>query len=338
MKKLFGFFDYNKEGPGVYLDDPPKGPFATFFAILSRKFWKITAINMMYVLFSIPTLLVALLLGSYIFPEIIPLLKLEVLEKIFSANGVLAPSTVDENTKAIAEAANTLTPKELGALLYVEISIVLSMLLVGIQMIVLGPVHAGITHLFRNYAREEHAFIWGDFKDTVRNKWKISLVISIIGIVAFIIMSTGYTFYRDVNLIKNDFLRGILSGTIVVLFILFTIMQMYLYPLIVSFKMSLKQIYKNSFYLTMAKLPFNFAILLVTIVIIAVIPMSIMLIWGGIGLVISMFYYLFMGFGINLMLTNFYVYRQLKRFIIDPFVAESRKISQTDGDDTDNKE
>jgi hypothetical protein len=48
MAGFFGLFDYNKEGPGVYLNEPPKGPFKTFFTVLGRKFWKIITVNIMY--------------------------------------------------------------------------------------------------------------------------------------------------------------------------------------------------------------------------------------------------------------------------------------------------
>ena len=60
---------YTKEGPGVYPDDPEKGPFGQFFAILGRKFWKIITVNLMYVLFSAP----ALVLTVFISPILLQL-------------------------------------------------------------------------------------------------------------------------------------------------------------------------------------------------------------------------------------------------------------------------
>jgi uncharacterized membrane protein YesL len=339
MAGFFGLFDYNKEGPGVYLNEPPKGPFKTFFAVLGRKFWKIITVNMMYVIFSVPVLIFAWLIGSQIFPSVLPVLNLETLEKFFSAgissvsgSGIsqaassaasqAAGSSISQVSGAVSEAV-VLSPKETAAILFSQINLVLSFALIGLQLIVLGPVHAGITYIFRNYSREEHAFIWGDFIEHLKKNWKQSVVTSLIGLLAVIIVSVNFTFYTDSSVISNGFLKGILSGAVIVISLVFTIMQMYIYPMMVTFKLTLKQLYKNSALLTMAKLPQNVGILLVSLIIILVIPMALIMFIGGLGIVLGIFYYFFIGFGLNLMVTNFFVYRQLKKYMIDPTLAEA---------------
>ena len=66
MAGLFGLFDYTKEGKGVYPDEPPKGPVSTFFSVLGRKFWKICTINLMYVILSLPALVLAFFSASFV--------------------------------------------------------------------------------------------------------------------------------------------------------------------------------------------------------------------------------------------------------------------------------
>ena len=34
-----------------------------------------------------------------------------------------------------------------------------------------GPLTAGICYVTRNWARDEHAFIWSDFRDAVKENW-----------------------------------------------------------------------------------------------------------------------------------------------------------------------
>jgi uncharacterized membrane protein YesL len=358
MAGFFGLFDYNKEGPGVYLNEPPKGPFKTFFAILGRKFWKIITVNMMYVVLSVPVLVVAWLVGSQIFPSILPILSLETLEKFFtsgvassvgsavsqaasSSDAQSVGSSISQISDAVSQAvggageAVVLTPKETAALLFSQINMVLSFALIGLQLIVLGPIHAGITYIFRNYAREEHAFVWGDFREHMGKNWKQSTVTSLIGLVAVIVVSVNFAFYTDNSIISNGFLTGILSGAVIVLFLIFTIMQMYIYPMMVTFKLTFRQLYKNSALLTMAKLPQNVGILLATLLITLVIPMALILFVGGLGIVLGIFYYLFVGFGMNLMVTNFFVYRQLKKYMIDPMTS---KPSEVDGGESDEDE
>ena len=334
MAGFFGLFDYNKEGPGVYLNEPPKGPFKTFFAILGRKFWKVIIINMMYVVLSIPVLLVAWLAGSQIFPGLLPGLTLENLTKIFSS--AVSSGSVSQASQAVSEiissgvsgasavsgAGGTLSPQETAAILFSQINLVLSFSLVGMQLFVLGPVHAGITYLFRNYSREEHAFIWGDFTEHLKKNWKQSILKRIISFFTVIILSVNFSFYSQGDFISNTFITGLLTGAVAVIFVIFAMMHMYIYPMMVTFKLSIRQLYKNSVLLTMARLPWNIGITLLSVFITTLIPMGLFFLAGNIGMILGIFYYFFLAFGANMLLTNFFVYRQLKKFMIDPMNSD----------------
>ena len=60
-------------------------------------------------------------------------------------------------------------------------SIVMSTWLVRVRCIAItGRCTAGVGYVTRNWARDEHAFIWSDFKDAVKENWKQGLVISLI--------------------------------------------------------------------------------------------------------------------------------------------------------------
>lgn len=333
MAGFFGLFDYNKEGPGVYLNEPPKGPFKTFFSILGRKFWKIITVNMMYVVMSIPVLIVAWLVGTQIFTAVFPGLTFENFKNLFTQTN---PSQVSEIVSSItssevvsgAKEVIKMTPEESAAIFYSQISLIFSFSLVGLQLFVFGPVHAGITYIFRNYAREEHAFIWGDFKDHFKRNWKQSLVTAIIGFAATYLIAINFSFYSQGDVVTNKFLTGILTGGIIVISILFTSMQMYIYPMMVTFNLTFKQLYKNSILLTMAKLPFNIGIMLLSLLITMVIPLALVLFAGSIGIVIVFFYYIFFAFGMNMMLTNFFVYRQLQKYMIDPMSQTTPETSE----------
>lgn len=39
-----------------------------------------------------------------------------------------------------------------------------------------GPFTTGVAYVTRNWARDEHAFIWSDFIDTVKGNWKYGLL------------------------------------------------------------------------------------------------------------------------------------------------------------------
>ena len=48
------FFNYNKEGPGVPRDLPPKRGLFRFFEILGRKYSKLIGVNLLYFICSLP--------------------------------------------------------------------------------------------------------------------------------------------------------------------------------------------------------------------------------------------------------------------------------------------
>lgn len=54
MAGLFGFFNYEKEGPGIAKNAPKKHGFVVFFETFFRNFWKFITINLVYGLISIP--------------------------------------------------------------------------------------------------------------------------------------------------------------------------------------------------------------------------------------------------------------------------------------------
>ncbi len=315
MAGKFKLIDYEKEGPGVYLDQPEAGPVKTFFGILGRKFWKIMQINILYVALSLPIIAIAILIGAYIFPQMFSFMQYDKLQAMMTSIG----ATLAE------DATSGFNAEETASLFLLQMTVILGVALVGIQLVVFGPVHAGITYIFRNYSREEHAFIWSDFKEQAKLNWKQSTVACIIGIVGFVVLGINIWFYSNGKIFDNAIINSILTAAFVIMMILLIMIQTYVYPMMITFKLNIKQLYKNAFLFTMAKLPGNLGMLLITLVFSLVIPFLINAFLGTIGLFISLFYYLFIGFGFTLLLTNFFVYRQMKKYMIDPMMAKENE-------------
>ena len=116
----------------------------------------------------------------------------------------------------------------------------------------MGPFIAGLTFVLRNWARQEHAFLVSDFFEHTKKNWKQGLVLSIINTVFLYAILNAALFY-----VKT----GISLMAVLILFIvtmaLWFITNFYTYTMMVTFKMSVMQIIKNSFLLVLAKLPQN---------------------------------------------------------------------------------
>ena len=62
------------------------------------------------------------------------------------------------------------------------IQVNLLFILFSIPIVTIGPASAAYTYILRNFAREDHAFIWWDFIDTFKKNFKQSFVAGIIDI------------------------------------------------------------------------------------------------------------------------------------------------------------
>jgi hypothetical protein len=276
MAGFFGLFDYNKPGPGVPKDAPPKSPFIVFFEILQRKFWNFIKVNLMFVLFNLPALLAGMFVAMSFFPYIIP--------------------NADGNPELV--------------LSDFILKFVLLTIMMCIPMVTVGPAQAGFTYIMRNYARQEHAFLWWDFKETAIKNMKQSLIVSTINFFATFLMLLSIRAYLSIKPAGLITIAG--SGIILSMFIIFACMNIYIYPMMITFQLSIKDIYKNSFIFAIIKFIPNAGILLLSAFIILftfglIIPFS---------PVVGLFIYLLFTVSLIGFLTNFYAYPKLQKYMI----------------------
>lgn len=266
MAGFFGFFDYSKPGPGVPKEGPEKSRFVVFFEVLSRKFWNLIKLNMLFTIFNIPALLVMLFLFLMLVGPVFPDdLALDMMLKF-----------------------------------------IIGSIFVCIPIITVGPAQAGFTYVLRNYSREEHAFIWWDFKENAKRNWKESLIISLIDLFVFVIVLFDIRAYFILS--NGSLLMTVASGFLIIAFLLYMMMHMYIYPMLVTFKLSVKQIYKNAFLFAMIRFLPNLGIILVVA---AILLASF---WSPI---IGFILLPLITFSLTGFITNFYVYPQIKKHMMD---------------------
>lgn len=291
MAGFFGLFDYNKPGPGVPKDAPPKAPILLFFELLQRKFWNLIKLSLMINLFNIP----AFLLGMFVLLTVFPEFQI--------------PGVTDETSILTMQ---------------ISLKFVFLVMLMCVPMITVGPAQAGFTYVLRNYAREEPTFIWADFKDHAGKNLKQSLQVCVIDFFATFLMIWSIMAYRAFSAQNIIFTLGMIFT--VMLFTVFLLMHLYIYPLMVTFKLSLKQLYKNAFLFAMLKLPLN-------IVIVLLCAFLILLSMGGIfafNIVIGIILYIFLTPALLGFIINFYAYPKLKKYMMPPEEAAEEADEEED--------
>jgi uncharacterized membrane protein YesL len=299
MPGFFGFFDYTKEGPGVPVNAPPKSALRTFFDILFRKFWKLITINLMFLVFSIPAILISFFLVTPVLMQcFVPGLTYD------SLYALLKESSTSVNVDDLAAAAN----------FYLTMSyVIVTMTSVGLSYVVVGPVHAGVTYILRNYAREEHAFVWMDFRDTAKSNFKQSSVVGLLSLVAVVLLAFDYNFFSSLD---SPILQGLMSGLILVLCVILSMMVLFLHPMVVTFKLPLKKMLRNALLLTFARFLPNLGILLLDVFLLFLLPVLVGLLFPQAFVIFTVFFYLLLAFSLTFFINNFYVYRQFRKYMI----------------------
>lgn len=272
MAGFFSFMDPNRDGPGVPKDAPPKPRIKVFFEVYFRKFWNLILLNMLYFVFNLPALIPGFFISGC-------LLQKFLLQDEASATDIKT--------------------------FYIIFAVAVFM--TCMSLVTIGPVQAGFTYVLRNYSREEHAFIWWDFKQAAKKNLKQSLIVSAVDMVLTLLLAIDINFYYNPG--EKGIVPNILSTAVLILVFLFLMMHMYIYPMMVTFKLSIKQLYKNAFMLSMAKFIPNLLIISVC-----------GLIWFFVSFLnsfIFLIFLLFMIFSLIGFITNFYVYPQLIKYVLD---------------------
>lgn len=264
-----GFFDrlyYGKAGKRDYSEmDMPKTRISLFFLVFKDHIFDLVKVNAMQLVFWLPFLFWALV-------NVMVLQSLDAQAMPQSADGVSALADVIRGYFSIWL---------LGIIPCIAIT---------------GPSSAGSAYIMRNWARDEHAFIFSDFKDAFKGNWKQALPVSVLTSVLPIIVYTSVMYYSQMT--ASSMLMIVPMVFVISVGFMWTLMLPLMYPLMVGYELRLKDIIKNAFLIAAARLPHMIAARLITLV--PVVLLFIGLYFGIAWLLIGVsFYYLLFGFAFS---------------------------------------
>ncbi len=200
----------------------------------------------------------------------------------------------------------------------IPVSLVYS--LFSLLIIPSGLAEAGITNVTRNMSRDKHSFGVSDFFTTIKKNWKQALPAGIINFLATWLMILAMWFY-----LSNKGVFSIIGfGLVFACFIIFSFMKYYIWLMLITFKLPLGKIYKNSFVFAFANIKKNILIGLVWLVCCAVLVASVVLVGYNIVWLIVLFLALAVLPGFINLMTQFTVFPIVKKFMLDPYYAEHK--------------
>ena len=263
---LFDRFYYGKAGKADYTEmDMPKTRVALFFQVLKERFFDLIKVNFLQLIFWIPFLM-------------------------WTALNISAIQAID--VSAYEGQANA------GAELMSTMSGYVVMWLAGLIpcILITGPSSAGSAYLMRNWARDQHAFLFSDFKDAFKSNWKQALGVSAMTCILPIVVYTAMMYYSQ--LANSNVLMFVPMVVVLSVALMWALMLPLLYSMMIGYEMSFKTLLKNSFLMAAAALPKMVLARGFTLIPVAALVIGLYM-GNGIVLMVSVVYYLLIGFALS---------------------------------------
>ena len=306
FSKWMNSFYYGKSGKGDYTpENLPTNRWQLFWEMLRVRLSALVRLNLMYVVPWLPTMIV-LMIGALSF--------------LTSLNNMV------DSGEAIA----------VGELLGGVVAPTLLLLVPCIT--ITGPFTSGVCYVTRNWARDEHAFIWSDFKDAVKENWKQSLVISFVTSLVPLMLYVCWNFYGAMA--NSNAFMVVPQVLTMMIGLMWCLGVTYFHPLIVSYKLRMRDVMRNGLLLAVARLPMSIGLRLLHALPI-IIGVVLMLFVSPMYCMLGLFaYYLLIGFSLSRFVTASYTNAVFDKYInakIEGAVV-NRGLYVPDDDDDDDEE
>ena len=305
--KFMNNYYYGKSGKGDYnKEDLPTNRWQLFWEMLRVRLSGLCRLNLMYLVAWLPTMLVLL----------------------FGITGILT-GLLGEDGELVANAEVLLMGMVQTTLLLLVPCITIT-----------GIATPGVAYVTRNWSRDEHAFIWSDFKDAVKLNWKQGVLTALITGILPLAVWVGWDFYGEM---ANTTSVWMIVPQVLVLMIgiLWSLAVTYMHPLIVTYQLKFKDVLRNAFLLAIARLPMSVGIRLLhclPLVIAVLLALVVNPLYCVMGL---FFYYALIGFGLSRFITASFTNAVFDKYInsqIEGAVVNRGLNTEVEDDDFDDEE
>ncbi len=235
-KKRFNIFDSQREGRGVEKGEVKRPTFTNFFKYYGRSLTRLLNVNLMFTLLCFPVFFfffgMAGFFDKFAYSANTPM---------FSA--VLAEIELGNINPATLSLYGAYCQRTEYVRLISTTSIVF-MALTALLLFTWGYANCGMAYVIRNMQKGEPVFMFADFKETVKKNKLQGLLLGILDIAFIFLIVYDLEFFR-IN--SGVYMYAVLYYVMLFIAIVYMIMRFYMYPLLVTFDLSVPKIIKNSF-------------------------------------------------------------------------------------------
>ena len=177
--RMMNNYYYGKSGKGDFRkEDLPQNRRQLFSDTLKTRLSALCRINLLYMLIFLPAMLVIMLNFTNFLSNTTLLVEIE--QQDSYASYVQQYTEAEKEVPVSEEQFNEIRTKGVNYGDIVDGNLFTMFIWLVPCIAITGPFTAGLSYVTRNWARDEHAFIWTDFKDALKANWRQSLVLSVI--------------------------------------------------------------------------------------------------------------------------------------------------------------
>lgn len=303
--------DFQKDGKGVSKSQADMAPgFKKFFLYLKNNFSKLVSVNIIMVLGNFPLFFLICNFSGYFKKDyFIPFSDLfQNIAGLLTSDGGPTPfkmtlfSLEGLQNQALAPTAVTYVFYALGALV----------------IFTFGIVNAGTAYIIRNMVMGEPVFVWTDFKYAVKRNYKQAIPFGILDVLIIFVLC--FNLYTLVSATEKFFV-SMMFWSNVVIFIVYFFMRYYMYVQMVTFKLSVFKMIKNSLIFSLLGFKRNICALL-GVLIALILEFMFIFGFGGILIPFAVAAPLAILFSACAFMKVYAAYPKIKQHMIDPYNEE----------------
>lgn len=175
-------------------------------------------------------------------------------------------------------------------------SLIFTYLLILFPLIAItGPFTAGISYVMRNWTRDEHSFIFSDFKLSMKENWKQALLMSTVSGAVPVVLYVCVCFYT--GMAANSFLFYLPIAIVVLAALVWSLSTQIMPTMMVTYRLNFRALVKNCILISLATLPKAVGIKLITLILPNITVLCLLFvpeIMGVLSAVVLMAYAIFM--------------------------------------------
>lgn len=308
--KRLRLVDFNRDGKGISKKEADLKPgFKRFFISYKNNFGKLVSTNIIFVLGNFPLFfLIAALAGVTKVDAFLPFSDLfQNIGGLFQADGEMTAY------KLSLFALEGLQDQTLVPTAWTYVFYGIS----ALSLFTFGPINASTAYIIRNMVSGEPVFVWSDFRYALKRNLKQSIPYGMIdiGICAILI----WNIYN--NVVSGSFLTSLFFWTNVIIFIFYFFMRYYMYVQMVTFKLTVFKMLKNSLIFSLLGFKRNI-VALFGILLCIVLEVMFLLGLGGVLVPLAIAAPLAIMFSTLAYMKVYASYFKIKEVMIDPYYEE----------------